>query len=70
MAAKRSAPAMLWRDVVAAATPAMQNQSKRKAIMRMLKAHPDWSNRRIAASVKILILTEDDLGQAVLPRIT
>ena len=56
---------ILWRDVVAVATPAMQNQSKRDAIRRTLLAHPDWSDRRVARSIKILILTEDDLNLPV-----
>lgn len=52
---------MTWRDVFERATPAMQNASKREAIARLLAAHPDWSDRRIAQSVRILIITEDDL---------
>jgi hypothetical protein len=52
---------LTWRDVVAAATPAMQNKSKGAAIERMLHAHPNWSNRRIARSIHLLIITEDDL---------
>jgi hypothetical protein len=54
-----------WRDVLATATPAMQNASKRAAVERMLRAHPDWSNRRIAASVHLLIVTDDDLDLEV-----
>lgn len=50
-----------WRDVLAAARPAMQNASKRAAIERMLRAHPDWSDRRIAASVHLVVFTDDDL---------
>jgi hypothetical protein len=49
-----------WRDVLSAATPAMQNASKRAAIKRLLVAHPGWSNRRIADAVHLLILTDDD----------
>ena len=56
---------MKWRDVLAAATPAMQNASKRAAVERMLLAHPDWSDRRIAASVRLIIITDDDLDQPV-----
>jgi hypothetical protein len=56
---------MKWRDVLAAATPAMQNASKREAIARVLKAHPDWSNRKIAQSVHLLILTDLDLDAEV-----
>lgn len=57
---------MKWRDVVAATTPAIQNETKRQAIDRMLRAHPDWSNRRIAQSVRILVITDDDLDKDVL----
>jgi hypothetical protein len=56
---------MKWRDVLAAATPAMQNASKRAAVERMLLAHPDWSDPRIAASVRLIIITDDDLDQPV-----
>jgi hypothetical protein len=52
---------MKLRDLLKRAEPAMQNKSKREAIGRMLKAHPDWSDRRIAQSVHILIFTDDDL---------
>ena len=54
-----------WREILARATPAMQNNSKRDAIARMIKAHPDWSNRRIAQAVHILIITEDDLDEVI-----
>jgi hypothetical protein len=56
-----------WRDVLAAARPTMvgQNATKRAAIERMLRAHPDWSNRRIAASVYLIVITDDDLDQPV-----
>jgi hypothetical protein len=56
---------MTWREVLAAATPAMQNASKRAAVERMLCAHPDWSDRRIAASIHLIIITDDDLDQRV-----
>ena len=52
-----------WRDVLAAAKPAMR--SKRAAIARMLIAHPDWSNRRIAASIHLLVITDADLDLKV-----
>ena len=52
---------MTWREIVLRATPAMQNASKRDAIARVIKAHPDWSNRRIARAIHILIITDDDL---------
>lgn len=61
----REGSMMTWRDVIVAATPAMQNSSKRVAIARMLKAHPDWSDRRIANAVHILIITDDDLDEKV-----
>lgn len=32
-----------------------QNALKREAIRRLLIAHPDWSDRRIAAAVSIQI---------------
>jgi hypothetical protein len=54
-----------WRDVVAKTAPAMQNKSKREAIRRMLLAHPDWSNRRIARSVHLIVITDDDLDLPV-----
>jgi hypothetical protein len=57
--------ALNWRDVLAAATPAMQNASKRAAAERMLRMHPDWSNRRIARSIHIIIITDDDLDEPV-----
>src|SRR5262245_53723497 len=52
-----------WRDVLraAGASPIGQNAIKRAAIARMLKAHPEWSDRRIAAAVHIIIITDDDL---------
>lgn len=62
---------MTWRDVLKAydASPAMikgaQNKAKGTAIERMLRAHPEWSNRRIADSIHILIITEDDLDQTI-----
>jgi hypothetical protein len=52
---------LTWRDVCAAATPAMQNASKRAAVERMLRLHPDWSDRRIARAIRILVITDDDL---------
>lgn len=54
-----------WHDVLAATTQGKQNASKRAAIERMLRAHPDWSNRRIVASVHMIIITDDDLDQPV-----
>jgi hypothetical protein len=60
-----------WRDVLAAAGPmVMQNKTKRQAITRMLKAHPEWSDRRIANSIKILIITDDDLDREVFPEVS
>jgi hypothetical protein len=50
-----------WRKVLAKATPGGQNACKREAIQRLLRAHPDWSDRRIAKAVHIIILTDDDL---------
>lgn len=35
-----------------------QNAIKREAIKRLLIDHPDWSNRRIAAAVRISIQSE------------
>jgi hypothetical protein len=59
---------MKWREVVAAAAPrAKQNASKRAAINRLLKAHPDWSNRRIAEAVHLLIIIDDDLDKDLTP---
>jgi hypothetical protein len=53
---------LTWRDVLAAAARGPgQNASKRAAIERMLRAHPDWSNRRIAQAIHMLIITDDDL---------
>jgi hypothetical protein len=31
----------------------------------MLLAHPDWSNRRIARSVHLIVITDDDLDLPV-----
>lgn len=36
-----------------------QNYWKREACKAMLKKHPEWSNRRLAAAVKITISTDD-----------
>ena len=58
---------MKWREVIAALPRAKQNASKRAAIERLLKAHPDWSNRRIAAAIHLLIIVDDDLDQEVTP---
>ena len=57
--------ALTWRHVLAAATPAMQNASKRAAVERMLRAHPEWSDRRIAASIHLIVITDDDLDQPI-----
>lgn len=57
--------ALTWREVLGTTTPAMQNKSKRAALQRMLRAHPNWSDRRIASSVHTIILTEDDLDESV-----
>jgi hypothetical protein len=57
---------MKWRDVLAASGATQkQNASKREAISRLLKAHPEWSDRRIANAVHIVIFTDDDLDQEV-----
>ena len=56
---------LTWRQLFARMPRAMQNASKRAAIERLLIAHPEWSNRRIAAAVHMLIITEDDLDKLV-----
>jgi hypothetical protein len=56
---------MTWREVIKTIPAGKQNEAKREAIDRMLGAHSDWSNRRIANAIYILVLTEDDLDQPV-----
>jgi hypothetical protein len=55
---------MGWR-VIKTIPAGKENEAKREGIDRMLRAHPDWANRRIANAIYILVLTEDDLGQPV-----
>jgi hypothetical protein len=56
---------MTWRDILRSTTRGKQNALKREAIERMLIAHPDWSDRRIAASIHMIVITDDDLDKPV-----
>jgi hypothetical protein len=54
-----------WREVIKTIPAQKQNEAKREAIKRRLRAHPNWLDRRIANAIYILVLTQDDLDQPV-----